>query len=91
MKARDFSTPMLFSATVGIGYALCAAVFALFPGAAASFMTALFHGMDFRPLQVAQGFDLGSFVYALVVLMGWAFMLGVVFNALSSAFERRNG
>ena len=69
--------------TVGIGYALCTVVFWILPEAAANFMNALFHGLDFRPLASPGAFTFGSFVYGLVVLVAWAFMLGAVFGLVS--------
>lgn len=66
--------------TVGIGYALCTIVFWFFPEAAANFMNALFHGLDFRPLAVAGAFTLTSFAYGLAVLVIWAFFLGAIFG-----------
>lgn len=89
MNLRDLRIPLLLSVTVGIGYALCTAVFAAFPGMAANFMTALFHGMDFRLLQVADVFSVGSFAYALAILVAWTFMLGWIYTVLSAAFGPR--
>lgn len=67
--------------TAGIGYAACSIVFALFPDAAAGFMNALFHGLDFRKLQATQPlFTFGGFAYALVVLVAWVFALGALFD-----------
>ena len=37
--------------TVGVGYTACALLFWAWPEAAANFMNALFHGLDFRKLQ----------------------------------------
>ena len=77
-------TGTAFCATVGIGYAACAVVFWLWPDAAANFMNALFHGLDFRKLQAGGSlFSFGSFLYAEVVLMGWAFALGCLFGWLT--------
>ena len=74
-------TGVAFATTVGIGYALCTAVFWLWPEAAANFMNALFHGLDFRKLQSGQAlFSFGSFFYALVVMVAWAFGLGAIFG-----------
>lgn len=80
--------PLRFGAvlalTAGIGYAACSLVFALFPEAAASFMNALFHGLDFRMLQSARpSFTFGGFAYALVVLVAWVFALGALFDWIS--------
>lgn len=73
--------------TVGIGYALCTIVFWLFPEAAANFMNALFHGLDFRPLAVAGAFTFASFAYGLAVLVIWAFFLGSIFGWVAERFH----
>jgi len=76
--------------TVGVGYAVCTLVFWLWPEAAASFMNALFHGLDFRKLQSgAPLFNFGSFFYALVVMIVWAFGLGTLFGWLLMRFGDR--
>ena len=73
-----------FAITVAVGYALCSAVFWIWPQAAASFMNGLFHGLDFTKLQSGPTlFSFGSFLYALVVLAAWAFGLGALFGWLS--------
>ena len=83
--ARCWKLGAVFAATVAIGYSLCTLVFWLAPESAANFMNALFHGLDFRKLSAgAELFTFGSFAYGLVVLTGWAFMLGTVFGALES-------
>ena len=69
------------SLTVGIGYSACSVLFWMFPEAAAGFMNALFHGLDFHKLQVeAGGFSFSGFVYALVGMMIWAFCGGILFG-----------
>lgn len=71
--------------TVAFGYALCTAVFWIWPQAAASFMSGLFHGLDFTRLQSgATLFSFGSFAYALVVMAAWAFALGTLFGWVSA-------
>lgn len=77
--------------TVGTGYALCTLVFRIWPESAATFMNALFHGLDFRKLQDgASLFTFGSFVYALVVMMAWAFGLGLVYGWARSLLGHGN-
>ena len=74
--------------TVGIGYTACALVFWAWPEAAMTFMNALFHGVDFRKLQVSpKVFEFGSFFYALVGIVVWAFFLGVVYSAVRGGRE----
>lgn len=77
------------AATVGIGYAACALVFRLFPDAAANFMNALFHGLDFRKLQTGETlFTFDSFVYGLSVLVAWAFLGGTLFGWIRNLLNR---
>ena len=65
--------------TIVVGYALCTLVFWLWPDASANFMNALFHGLDFRKLQTGPTlFSFGSFGYAVLILAGWAFLLGTI-------------
>jgi hypothetical protein len=47
-----------------------------------SFMNALFHGVDFRPLYSGGAFDAGSWLGAVVVLSAWGFLLGALFAVL---------
>jgi len=55
--------------TVAVGYTACTLVFVLWPETAASFMNALFHGLEFRKLQNGPAlFDSGRFFYVLLVL-----------------------
>lgn len=69
------------SVTAGIGYSLCTVAFWIWPESAATFMNALFHGLDFRRLQDGAAlFTFGSFAYALAVMMAWAFGLGLIYG-----------
>ena len=77
-----------FAITVGTGYALCTLVFWAWPDAAANFMNALFHGLDFRRLQAGSPlFSFGGFLYAEIVLMAWAFALGSLFGWVAERFS----
>lgn len=82
MKYRNtLKTGLAFAATVGIGYSLCTVVFWSWPEAAATFMNALFHGLDFRKLQSGPAlFSFASFFQALMVMVLWAFGLGAIFT-----------
>jgi len=74
-------TGTALAVTVGIGYTACALVFWLWPDAAAYYMNALFHGLDFRKLQSGPTmFSFGSFFYSLAVSLVWAFGLGAIFG-----------
>lgn len=76
-------TATAFAITVGVGYATCSLFFFLFPDTAMVFVNALFHGLDFRRVQAGgTPFSFGGFVYALVVMVAWAFILGALFGWL---------
>ena len=69
------------AATVGVGYTLCTVAFWLWPDAAATFMNALFHGLEFRKLQAGTTlFSFGAFGFALAVMLAWALGLGTLFG-----------
>jgi hypothetical protein len=88
--ANPIRTGCAVAATVAIGYTACALVFWLWPEAAANYMNALFHGLDFRKLQSGPGsFGLASFLYALAVTVVWAFLLGLIFGAMQDWFGNR--
>jgi hypothetical protein len=91
MKSPYIRTGSAFAVTVGIGYAACSALFALWPDAAASFMNSLFHGLDFRKLQgEASLFTFNGFLYAELVLMAWAFAMGVLFTWLMACVSEEH-
>ncbi len=84
-------TGAALAVTVAIGYTACALAFWFWPEAAANFMNALFHGLDFRKLQSGAAlFSFGSFLYALVVAVAWAFCLGAIFGWVSARFGHGN-
>ena len=89
-RFKPLKTGAALAATVGIGYALCTLVFWLWPEAAANFMNALFHGLDFRKLQSGGSlFSFGSFLYGEAVLVGWVFALGTLFGWLAERLGTR--
>lgn len=86
------STGVALAITVGIGYVACTLVFRLFPDASATFMNALFHGLDFRKLQTGETlFTFGSFAYGFTILVAWAFLGGMLFGWIRNLLnqERR--
>jgi len=87
--SNPIKTGAALAGTVAVGYAACTLVFWLWPEAAASFMNALFHWLDFRRLQSGPSlFSFGSFVAALVAITAWAFGLGALFGWLSGRLGR---
>lgn len=69
-------------------YSLCALVEVLWPAAFIAFMNALFHGLDFRPLQAADAHAWRDYLYALVVIAAWAFAAGAFFAFLHNGLQR---
>lgn len=78
-------TGTALSVTVGAAYITCALFFWLWPELAMNLMNALFHGLEFRRIQGGGGtFNFSGFAYPLVIMMVWAFVLGVLFAWLKS-------
>ena len=69
-------TAFALTATVAIGYTLCAVVYALSPGFALSLSQAVFHGTLARN---APEMTFGSYLVGLVVLCVVSYIAGVVF------------
>ena len=54
-------------------------------------MNGLFHGLDFHRLQSGAAlFSFGAFLYALAVMMVWAFALGAIYGWLQSRSVMRH-
>ena len=87
-RLHPWLTGAALAVTVTIGYAACALIFVTFPDASATFLNALFHGLDFRKLQPAGGYSLAGFGGASVVLALWAFLIGVLFAAIRNFLGR---
>ncbi|MDB0534363.1 DUF5676 family membrane protein [Ralstonia solanacearum] len=62
---------------------MCAIAWLAFPEPFMQFMTALFHGIDFRTLQSGKA-TLAGMVYADVALGIWAFLAATFFAWLSA-------
>jgi ABC-type phosphate/phosphonate transport system permease subunit len=91
---KPLQTGVALSVTVAVFYSLCTLVEVLWPAQFMGFMNALFHGMDFRPLQTTELHPWRDYLYAMVVMALWAFAMGAFFaavhNALAHAhFHRR--
>jgi hypothetical protein len=65
--------------TFAVVYVLCAAAFAVAPGATLGFFNAWFHGLNLAELQTgAKPFTIGVFVYGLVGVTGFGFVCGIL-------------
>jgi cytosine/uracil/thiamine/allantoin permease len=79
-KLNPWKFGAVLSVTVLINYILCTIFWYAFTGPAIDLLNALFHGLDFRKLQmVAAAFSVAGFAYALIVLMVWAYLVGAIY------------
>lgn len=85
---KPLHTGLALSTTVAVFYSLCTLVEVLWPAQFMGFMNALFHGMDFQPLQTAAAHPWRDFLYALAVMALWAFAVGAFFASVHNAFGR---
>lgn len=85
---KPLQTGVALSVTVGLFYSICTLIEALWPSQFVGFMNALFHGLDFRVLLAVPAHPWRDYLYALVVLMVWAFAVGAFFASLHSALGR---
>lgn len=79
-----------FSATWAVSYSICAALYAIAPGAMVSATSKLFHGMSFT--QMAQGrttFGFGDFISVLTIGAIYTFVAGIVWSLMHSYFLRQ--
>ena len=77
------------SLTVAIGYAACAALWAIWNEPALDFLNALFHGLDFRRIALPRSpYDAWLFVYPLLVMAAWAFFIGALFATINNLLNR---
>lgn len=74
-----------FSATWAIMYSLCAALYAIAPGAMLSATSKLFHGMSFTQMaQAGTAFSFGDFVSVLTIGAVYTFVAGVIWSLIHS-------
>ena len=88
-RLRPLSVGIALAVTAALMYTLCATLWLLWPEAALDFLNALFHGLDFRKLQLAQKeISLATFGLPLLVLTAWAFIAGTLYAAVHNRLER---
>lgn len=85
---KPLQTGLALSVTVALFYSLCALVQDLWPAQFIAFMNALFHGIDFRTLQVVAPHPWRDYVYALLVITLWAFVVGSFFASFYNVLDR---
>lgn len=88
-KLNPWVMGMVLTITFVVGYALCAAAFAIAPSATIDFFNAWFHGLNLAGLQVgAKPFTFGVFFYGTAGIAVVAFVCGVVFAASYNLLRR---
>ena len=75
--------------TIAIMYTVCAAAWAIWHEAALDLLNALFHGLDFRRIQLPpQAYSSGMFFLPLAVMTGWGFVTGALYAMLYNLLRR---
>ena len=88
-RVNPWLTGATLALTVVVAYTICAIIFVAFPNASVLFMNALFHGLDFRKLQITSGeFSLLGFGTVVVVWGAAAFVVGVLYGGFYNVLSR---
>jgi hypothetical protein len=88
-KLRPLLLGSTLALTVAIMYTLCAAAWAMWPEAALDLLNALFHGLDFRRIQLPpQAYSPAMFFLPLAVMTGWGFVTGALYATLHNLLRR---
>jgi hypothetical protein len=87
VRLRPLALGWAFALTIAIMYTICAMAWVIWQEPALDLLNALFHGLDFRRLQLpGSRFSFVAFVYPLAVMSAWGFttgaLLGVICNRL---------
>ena len=88
METRDpWRTGVTWAVTFAITYTVCAVVYALMPERGIDFLNALFHGLDFHKLEAPMPFTFLMFVSPLLIVVAWAFAVGVLYAWLHNVLH----
>lgn len=81
-------TGIALAITSGLFYTLCTLVWVVAPGPFLSFMSNLFHGMDFTSMVQPQPLAWSGFLAALLVLSTWVLLAGAFFAWILNCLTR---
>ena len=82
-RVRPLALGLAFALTIAVMYTVCAMAWVIWPEPALDLLNALFHGLDFRRLQLPSShFSFGAFVYPLIVMSMWGFAIGTLLGAI---------
>jgi hypothetical protein len=90
IRMNPWRTGVALSLTVAIAYAVCAALYALWPSQGVDLLNAIFHGLDFHKLEPSQSFTFLMFLYPLVIFVIWGFAVGTLFAWLHHLVQRED-
>jgi 2TM family of unknown function (DUF5676) len=83
LRVRPFALGLAFAVTTAFIYTVCGLAWGAWQESALDFLNALFHGLDFRRLQITGSrFSFGTFVYPLLVMSALGFVTGTLLGAI---------
>jgi hypothetical protein len=87
MNMKPWKFGLALALTLATAYTVCAALYAAWPALGIDFLNALFHGLDFRKLDVGTPFSPRTFVFPFVVFVVWGFAVGTLFAWIFDRFR----
>ena len=87
-KLRPLAVGSSLAVTMAIVYALCTAAWITWQTEAVNFLNELFHGLDFRRIQVESSYSVMAFIAPLAVLSLWGFVTGTLYGLIYNALTR---
>lgn len=88
-KLRPLILGATLAITIAIMYTLCAVAWSIWHEAMLDFLNALFHGLDFRKIQIPESaYSIKLFLLPLAVLTVWGFVSGVLFAGIYNLLKR---
>lgn len=75
--------------TVAIMYSVCTGAWVIWHEGALDLLNALFHGPDFRKIQVTEAaFTFSMFIFPLLVMTAWGFVTGSLYAVAYNLIQR---
>ena len=89
-RLRPFTLGLAFALTIATMYTVCAMAWVIWQEPALDFLNALFHGLDFRRLQIPENrFSFGTFIYPFLLITVWGFVTGTLFAVIVNRLQGR--
>ena len=88
-KLRPLILGATLAITIAIMYILCTVAWSIWHEAMLDFLNALFHGLDFRKIQIPESaYSIKLFLLPLAVLTVWGFVSGVLLAGIYNLLKR---